>query len=309
MIPDKYLLEVGAKSETGYVRTDNQDRMSWVSIPWGQLFIVADGMGGHAGGAEAAYLTISGLERHLTEISKNLPVEEAIRSAFEKTNLDVYTKAHAGDPATEGMGSTAVMLLIINHTAKIAHVGDSRAYHYRNGKINLLTKDHTYVQRMVDASMLTPEQARNHPSASMLERAIGSKATIAADINSVSLKEGDSILLCSDGLSGYAEDMEIEMTIDDSLSAQENVDRLINLALQKGGKDNVTIQFLRLGKNLNVYRHNHENIFKVLFLYVLIIMIIIAFSFVVLELVNDPIGVIRTISARLITDPWRIFTG
>ena len=287
MIPDKYPLEVGAKSETGYIRTDNQDCMSWVSVPWGQLFIIADGMGGHAGGAEAAYLTVNGLGRHLTEVSKNLPVEEAILSAFRKTNLDVYAKAHACDPATEGMGSTAVMLLIIDQAAKVAHVGDSRAYLYRNGKINLLTKDHTHVQRMVDAGMLTPEQARNHPSASMLERAIGSKTTVTADINSVSLREGDSILLCSDGLSGYADDKEIETIINDLLSPQENVDRLINMALQKGGEDNVTIQFIRFGKYLNIHRHGYKNIFKVLFLYALIIIIIIAVSFAVLEFVND----------------------
>lgn len=293
MIPDKYPLEVGAKSETGNVRSDNQDCMSWVSVPWGQLFIIADGMGGHAGGAEAAYLTVSGLGRYLTEVSKNLPAEEAIRSAFRETNLDVYAKAHAGDPATEGMGSTAVMLLIIDQIAKVAHVGDSRAYLYRNGKINLLTKDHTHVQRMVDAGMLTPEQARDHPSASMLERAIGSKATVTVDINSVSLKQGDSILLCSDGLSGYADDKEIETIINDSLSPQENVDRLINMATkQKGGVDNVTIQFIRFGKNSNINKHGYKNIFKVLFLYALIIIIIITLGFAALELVNNPIGII-----------------
>ena len=137
-------------------------------------------MGGHAGGAKAAELTIRGLEQYLSEASKNLPIEEAIRNAFEKTNRDVYDQAHAGDPTTEGMGSTAVMLLIFSQIAKIAHVGDSRAYLYRNGKLRLLTKDHTQVQRMVDVGMLTPEQARNHPSSSILDRAIGNRPTVTS---------------------------------------------------------------------------------------------------------------------------------
>jgi len=170
------------------------------------------------------------------------------------------------------MGSTAVMLLIFSQIAKIAHVGDSRAYLYRNGKLSLLTKDHTQVQRMVDAGMLTPEQARNHPSSSILDRAIGNRPTVAIDINpEFVLENGDGILLCSDGLSGYADDQEIEAAMDDSLTPQENVDRLINMALQKGGEDNVTIQFVRFGKRSKAHRNSYKNIFKSIFMSVLIV--------------------------------------
>lgn len=287
MIPNKYHLEVGASTETGYVRNENQDRMSWAPVPWGQLYIIADGMGGHVGGAQAAELTIRGLEHYLTEASKNVSVEAAIRNAFEKTNLDVYDKAHAGDPTTEGMGSTAVMLLIFSHIAKIAHVGDSRAYLYRNGKLRLLTKDHTQVQRMVDVGMLTPEQARNHPSASILDRAIGNRPTVTIDISSdLVLNNGDGILLCSDGLSGYADDREIEAAMEDSFTPQENVDRLINMALQKGGEDNVTIQFIRFGKRSKVHRNDYKDKLKSIFMSVLILGIVVGASYATYRLVS-----------------------
>jgi serine/threonine protein phosphatase PrpC len=280
MKPNKLNWEVGAGTETGYVRKENQDRMSWASVPRGQLYIVADGMGGHAGGAQAAELTVQGLEQYLATASEDVRIEDAIRDAFEKTNKDVYDKAHAGDPATEGMGSTAVILLIFGQIAKIAHVGDSRAYLYRDGKLRLLTKDHTQVQRMVDAGMLTPEAARNHPFASMLERAIGHRPTVAMDIGSdLVLKEGDGILLCSDGLSGYADDQEIEAAMNDSSTPQETVNRLINLALQKGGEDNVTVQFVKYGKRSEVRNRDYKGKLNSILLAVLIAGLVGATSF------------------------------
>ena len=249
MKPDDDLWEVGAGTETGYVREENQDRMSRATVPLGQLYIVADGMGGHMGGARAAELTIKGLEQNLTEADNDVAVEDALLSAIEKTNQEVYDQAHAGDPATEGMGSTAVVLLISDRTAKIAHVGDSRAYLYRNSQLKQLTKDHSQVQKMVDAGMLTPDQARDHPSSSVLDRAIGNRAAVEADISQdIQLDNGDGILLCSDGLCGYAEDSDINAVIDDCETAQQAVDSLINLALYKGGEDNITVQFIRYGK-------------------------------------------------------------
>lgn len=287
MIPNKLNLEVGASTETGYVRNENQDRMSWTPVPWGQLYVIADGMGGHAGGAKAAELTIQGLARHLSETAKNVPVDAAIQNAFEKTNRDVYDQAHAGDPMTEGMGSTAVMLLIFGEFAKIAHVGDSRAYLYREGKLRLLTKDHTQVQRMVDAGMLTPEQARTHPSASILDRAIGNRPNVTVDISTdLPLNNGDGILLCSDGLSGYADDHEIEAVMDVSLSPQENVDRLINMALQKGGEDNVTVQFIRFGKRAKAQKRNYKSLLKSIFMSFLIVGIIGGASYITYRIIS-----------------------
>jgi protein phosphatase len=241
-------LEVGAHSETGYVRSENQDRMSGTQVPLGQLYIVADGMGGHNGGALAAELTVHGLQQYIGEAPADVSVKEAIQTAFTKTNETVYRQAHAGDPTTEDMGSTAVLVLISGQVARVAHVGDSRAYLYRKGQLKQLTTDHTIVQKMVQAGMLKPAEAFNHPNASVLDRAIGNKPSVEVDISDpVRLHEGDAFLLCSDGLSGYIADPEITSVLRGQATVQEIPDRLVKLALQKGGEDNVTVQFIQYG--------------------------------------------------------------
>ena len=247
MNSDSACLELGALSETGYVRDENQDRMSWSPVPLGQLYIVADGMGGHNGGALAAEIAVQELQRHISQAPVGEPVEQVIHAAFKKANETVYAKAHSGDPATEGMGTTAVLLLISDQVANLAHVGDSRAYLYRNGRLAQLTTDHTVVQRMVQAGMLKPEEAADHPDASVLERAIGSKPDIEVDIRNELLREGDAILLCSDGLSGYVADAQIESVLRSQGTVRETAENLVKLTLEKGGKDNVTVQLVQYG--------------------------------------------------------------
>ena len=156
MNSDSSSLEVGALSETGYVRNENQDRMSWSPVPLGQLYIVADGMGGHNGGALAAETAVQELQRHISQAPVGEPVDQVIHAAFKKANETVYAKAHSGDPATEGMGTTAVLLLISGQVANLAHVGDSRAYLYRNGRLSQLTTDHTVVQSILNSDMAQP---------------------------------------------------------------------------------------------------------------------------------------------------------
>lgn len=241
-------VEVGARSETGYVRKENQDRMSGSRVPLGHLYIVADGMGGHKGGAFAADLTVYGLQLHVDKAPADSSVKEVIQAAFKDTNEIVYRRAHSGDPTIEGMGSTAVLLLISGRVARVAHVGDSRAYLYRKGRLKQLTTDHTIVQKMVQAGMLKPKEAVDHPNSNVLDRAIGNKPSVEVDIsNELPLNDGDAILLCSDGLSGYIADPEIKSVLRSQAAVQEIPDRLVELALQKGGKDNVTVQFIQYG--------------------------------------------------------------
>jgi serine/threonine protein phosphatase PrpC len=220
--------------------------MCSAEIGLGRLFIVADGMGGHKGGALAAQLTIDGLRRVLEATPSAASIAVLLRQAFDETNQAVYRMAHADNPETRGMGSTAVLLLIRGRTAHIAHVGDSRAYLVRKGRLRRLTTDHTRAQRMVDAAILTPEQALNHPSASVLERAVGIKPAVEFDLTEVRpIATGDAFLLCSDGLSGCVGDSEIEEVLKGNLPIAEIPKHLIDLALQKGSKDNITVQYLQ----------------------------------------------------------------
>jgi protein phosphatase len=248
VIESKEEWQAGELSERGPVRDENQDRMCSIGIGLGRLHIVADGMGGHKAGALAAQLTIDGLSRSLDQAPPGSSIVPLLRQAFETTNQDVYRMGHSSDHETQGMGSTAVLLLISHRTAHVAHVGDSRAYLYRNGRLRRLTTDHTKAQRMVDAAILTPDQALDHPSASVLERAVGIRPTIEIDLTELRpVKKGDGILLCSDGLSGCVNDGEIEDVLSGGHPVHEVPKRLFDLALRKGSKDNITVQYLQYG--------------------------------------------------------------
>jgi serine/threonine protein phosphatase PrpC len=222
--------------------------MSSALIGLGRLHIVADGMGGHKGGALAAQLTIDGLRRNLDQAPSNEPVVPLLQRAFARVNQEVYQRAHSDDSESQGMGSTAVVLLVVDRTAYVAHVGDSRAYLLRKRRLRRLTKDHTRAQRMVDAAVLTPEQALDHPSASVLERAVGTKPEVEVDIADILLRRADLILLCSDGLSGCVGDGDIQKILTSGLPVSKLPRRLVDLALSRGTKDNITVQCIQYGR-------------------------------------------------------------
>jgi PPM family protein phosphatase len=136
-------------------------------------------MGGHKAGALAAQMAVEELQRYIAGVAASDSADNVIFAAFKAANDAVYERWHGGDSATEGMGTTAVLLLISGRVAMVAHVGNSRAYLYRNGSMSQLTTDHTIVQRMVQAGILKPEEAADHPQSSMLERAIGSAQRMA----------------------------------------------------------------------------------------------------------------------------------
>src|SRR5215831_13888986 len=240
-------LEVGALSETGYTREENQDRMSGARVPLGHLYIVADGMGGHKGGALAAQMAVEELQRHIGQAPAGESADAVIEAAFKAANDAVYKRSSSGDATVAGMGTTAVLALILGRQAKLAHVGDSRAYLYRNHRLSQLTTDHTIVQRMVEAGVLKPDEAVDHPQSSVLERAIGSAPTVGVDIRNHQLEEGDALLLCSDGLSGYVAADKIEAVLRADGPVQDTTINLVRLALEAGGRDNVTVQLIRYG--------------------------------------------------------------
>jgi protein phosphatase len=239
-------VEVAVASDQGR-REENQDWLSWTQTPRGELFVIADGMGGYKGGALAAKMTVDTVEASVSDAPPEWSFGKAVTEALSEANREVHRLAHSGNPDTENMGSTALVVLLSDGRAHVAHVGDSRAYLLRNNKLQLLTRDHTRVQQMVDAKMLTPEQARNHPEGHLLSRAIGSRAEVEVEISGpVPLEVGDALLLCSDGLSGFVTDDQICKALNKHRDVQLVPQELVNLALSAGGSDNITIQFVRV---------------------------------------------------------------
>lgn len=238
---------LGARSETGYVRSANEDRMGWTRTPYGDVFVVSDGMGGHLGGALAAEITLRTLQQQLALIPPASDrFADHVRQAFLAANRDVFTQRQADDPLTREMGATGVAMVTDGVRFIVAHVGDSRAYLWRRRNLRQLTRDHTRVQSMVDNGLLSAEQALTHPDASVLDRAIGHEASVEVDVTDwVDLEPADMLLLCSDGLCGYVADAEIASILTAGGDPQACTDRLIDCALGKGGHDNVTVQLVR----------------------------------------------------------------
>lgn len=222
--------------------------MGWKHGPLGDVFVVCDGMGGYRGGAAAAELAVSTLQDRIASESptaKEFP--EKLRQAFQAANAAVYAKRRPEDPETRDMGSTGVVLVTSGSRFIVAHVGDSRAYLWGPlTGLRRLTRDHTRVQGMIDQGLLSEKQARSHPDASLLTRAIGHNPTVEAEVSSWrQLYYGDLLLLCSDGLSGYVSDREIARILRSQSDPRGLAKALIQKALKKGGEDNVTVQLIR----------------------------------------------------------------
>lgn len=225
--------------------------MSWVRTAQADVFAVLDGMGGHAGGAIAAQLAARVLQQHFEGLNSPDTADAVLRDALRDANETIYGQAQSGDPATLHMGTTAVVLVAAGTRIMLAHVGDSRAYLMtRHGRLRALTKDHSRVQKMVDAGVLTQLQAASHPEANVLERALGHAARVEVEVSQwLRVRSGDSCMLCSDGLHGYVSDADIATVLQSTRSPQEHADDLVKLALERGGEDNVTVQVIRYGEH------------------------------------------------------------
>jgi serine/threonine protein phosphatase PrpC len=238
------IVSVGVQCHPGGVRTENQDRISRASTSFGDLYVVADGVGGYERGAEAAQETVDGLARGLASHA-TLPRADALKATIQAINRELDLRGHSQNPPVK-MSSTVVIALIHGSIATIAHVGDSRAYLARNGKLQQITRDHSVVQRLIDQGVVAAADAGEHPNASVLTQALGQSAEVQVDIVDLDILPGDALLLCSDGLWGYANAVEMETVVTSAnLSPSGCAEALLNLALQGGGGDNISIQFLK----------------------------------------------------------------
>lgn len=219
------------------VRKQNEDCLC--VVPDLALFAVADGMGGHLAGEVASRMAVDSLTRQVRRGDKGDDTENLLEGV-RLGNSDIY-KASRDDGTCRGMGTTLTAALIRDGELILAHVGDSRAYIIRGGKIHPLTEDHSLVQEMIRNGGITREQARDHPHRNVLTRALGTDPLVDVDLIRTGLEKGDIILLCTDGLYGMVEDSRI---LDLAWSAEgpdQAVELLVREALERGGIDNISV--------------------------------------------------------------------
>lgn len=225
-------MQVYSRTHMGMVRQTNQDTM----LIRDNLFGVADGMGGHLGGETASKLAVQVIENML---ANKLPSETILRIGVEAANRRVFERQRY-DFALRGMGTTLTFLWENGDLVYLAHVGDSRAYLLRDGKLKRVTQDHSVVGELIRNKALTPEEAKTHPYRSVITRAIGTGPIVEVDLIEVDKKPGDVWLICSDGLFNMLDDPEIENILLESKN-EDAVDRLLDLTLERGAEDNVSI--------------------------------------------------------------------
>jgi serine/threonine protein phosphatase PrpC len=224
----------------GRVRSANEDACDEFEHASGaRLLVVADGMGGHRGGATASQLAVETIGEVFA--GSEQPDVAALRQAMMRANDRVHAESTA-DPALRGMGTTVVALLLAPGGAGcVAHVGDSRAYRLRDRQLEPLTEDHSVVREMVRREIITPEEAALHPRRHEILRSIGIEPNVEPELRSLDVREGDRYLLCSDGLSNMVEEDEIEEVLGREPPGNA-VRTLVRRANASGGADNITIQ-------------------------------------------------------------------
>jgi len=223
------------------IRSGNEDSFFVLPSKERGLFIVADGMGGHAAGEVASEMAVQIIARELNDM-KDLHSEgarEKMAESIRIANRAIYDRTIA-ESDKQGMGTTASVLVVAGARFIIGQVGDSRIYRLRDGALSQLTKDHSYVQEQVDAGLLTPEQARYHPYSNVITRCVGASEEVEPDVFTGELRVGDVFLVASDGLTGMVDDRRLQQLLLSRASAGRVVDALIAEANYRGGLDNIT---------------------------------------------------------------------
>jgi len=261
-IKDAFLHGAG-DSVVGQVRKANEDNCGYRKTVNGELFVVCDGMGGHVGGATASRIAVDSI---LNFISQQVYEDKraALDGALRFANTQIMGAA-AQDPSLKGMGTTACIALVDAQNIWIAHVGDSRIYLYSEKEHYLyrITKDHSLVQGLVDRGELDDREAEHHPQKNIILRALGTKADVEPEVDQAPVRAqvGDTILICSDGLSGMLDDNQIEAILREDRSLEDKVQKLIDKAnTPDKGKDNITVQLIQVQSSLeNISVHPNFN--------------------------------------------------
>jgi protein phosphatase len=231
-------------TDPGLLRNVNQD--NYYIDPDGRFFIVADGMGGHAGGQEASQLATEAIQVYLEQHWQS-PTESAelLEQSLYEANQAIL-EDQKNHPERSDMGTTAVVVMFRNEQPWFAHVGDSRLYRLRSSKLEQITEDHTWVAKAMKAGDITPEQARMHPWRHVLSQCLGRRDLQQVDVQPMDVQPGDRLLLCTDGLTEELSDPLIASDLQPHLRNEEAATNLIEAAKEKGGRDNITVVIVEI---------------------------------------------------------------
>lgn len=242
-------MQVFGRSDIGLKRKSNQDCFYYAKVNENTLWaIVCDGMGGVNGGDVASNLAVKSIKNSMNNENWEEPsgtqsnIKKMLKNALKKANLEIFTDAQ-DNKNLAGMGTTAVLVAVTEDKIHVAHVGDSRAYLVRQGKIKQLTIDHSMVQEMIDEGEITHEEAKMHPNKNIITRALGISKDVDVDYSMKTRKPEDSIIICTDGLTNYLDQKEILAYLK-AKQGEAIVDGLISEANERGGADNITVVVL-----------------------------------------------------------------
>lgn len=245
-------VEVGSYTDIGKLRPVNEDDYyvsDYVSESDAIYAIVADGMGGHSAGEVASSMAIhvacDFVEANFDAHAGADGVAELLKNAIIYANNAVFSSASTRD-VFHGMGTTFTMGFVLGKKLITAHVGDSRMYRIRDGKIKKLTRDHSLVSELLEKGSITETEAKKHPQKNVITKAVGSSAEINPDIFVTDTDDGDIILLCTDGLTNELSDKKILQTVNECASLMEAAQKLVFSAIDNGGKDNITVVLLKI---------------------------------------------------------------
>ena len=242
-------MRIVSKTDVGKVRRTNQDAYCTGELPGGVAWaVVCDGMGGANGGNIASATAVKVISERISSSYRDgmssTSILAMLDSAINAANISVYDMSQE-DALLAGMGTTVVACVLVGGVAYIAHAGDSRAYRFNSEELYQVTRDHSYVQQLVEEGTITSEQAKTYPHRNVITRALGVNDRVLVEHNEVVLGEKDAVMLCTDGLTGTLEEEDM-LDIFKKHSFYEYPDRLVKLANKRGGTDNITVVILSL---------------------------------------------------------------
>ncbi|MGH7998332.1 MAG: Stp1/IreP family PP2C-type Ser/Thr phosphatase [Brasilonema sp.] len=232
-------------SDPGLIRSNNQD--AYYRDPEERFFIVADGMGGHAGGEQASHIATQQIQEYLSaHWNSSKPSEQLLQEALLQAN-EAILRDQQKHPERSDMGTTIVVVIFPSQEPPLcAHVGDSRLYRFRDSQLEQVTEDHTWIARALKIGEITPEEARIHPFRHVLSRCLGREDINHIDVQPLDVKRGDRLLLCSDGLTEELADQNIADYLQKTPLAEKAAFSLVEAAKERGGHDNITVILVAL---------------------------------------------------------------